>query len=30
VVIRRKKQKNCLAQELRAGDCWIGLSLALL
>jgi hypothetical protein len=28
VVIRRKKQKNCLAQELRAGDCWIGLSLA--
>ena len=28
MVIRRKKQKNCLAQELRAGDCWIGLSLA--
>lgn len=28
MVIRRKKQKNCLAEELRVGDCWIGISLA--
>jgi len=28
VVIRRKKQKRCLPDELEAGDCWIGLSVA--
>jgi hypothetical protein len=28
VVICFKKQKQCCAQELEAGDCWIGLSLA--
>jgi IS1 family transposase len=27
VVIRRKKQKNCLPEELMTGECWIGLSL---
>ncbi len=28
MVIRLKKQKQCSAQELDVGDCWIGLSLA--
>jgi len=28
VVIRRKKQKQCLPGELEIGDCWIGVSLA--
>ena len=28
MVIRGKKQKHCLADELKAGDCWIALSLA--
>jgi IS1 family transposase len=28
VVICGKKQKQCLPDELAAGDCWIGLSLA--
>ncbi len=28
MVVCRKKQKQCLPQELEAGDCWIGLSLA--
>jgi len=28
VVICLKKQKQCCAQELEVGDCWIGLSLA--
>lgn len=28
VVIRRKKQKSCLGEELEGGDCWIGVSLA--
>lgn len=28
MVICLKKQKQCCAQELEAGDCWIGLSLA--
>ena len=28
MVIRPKKQKNCLPEELMKGDCWIGLSLA--
>jgi insertion element IS1 protein InsB len=28
LVICLKKQKQCLAQELEVGDCWIGLSLA--
>lgn len=28
MVIRGKKQKNCLPEELMVGDCWIGLSLA--
>lgn len=27
MVFRRKKQKNCLPDEVEAGDCWIGLSL---
>lgn len=28
MVICFKKQKQCCAQELEVGDCWIGLSLA--
>lgn len=28
MVLCAKKQKQCIAGELRAGDCWIGLSLA--
>ena len=28
MVIRQKKQKNCLPEEQMSGDCWIGLSLA--
>lgn len=28
MVVCRKKQKQCLPDELEAGDCWIGLSLA--
>ncbi len=28
MVICLKKQKQCSAQELEQGDCWIGLSLA--
>lgn len=28
MVVRRKKQKHCLPEELEAGDCWIALSLA--
>ena len=28
MVICGKKQKRCLPEELEAGDCWIGLSLA--
>ena len=28
MVICRKKQKQCLPDELEAGDCWIGVSLA--
>ncbi len=28
MVICRKKQKHCLPDELKAGDCWIALSLA--
>ena len=28
MVIRRKKQKQCLPGELEVGDCWIGVSLA--
>ena len=28
MVIRSKKQKKCLPEELDIGDCWIGLSLA--
>ena len=28
MVIRKKKQKNCIPGELTQGDCWIGLSLA--
>jgi len=28
VVIRFKKQKQCLPHELEAGDCWIAVSLA--
>ena len=28
MVIRRKKQKQCLPDELVMGDCWIGVSLA--
>ena len=28
MVIRRKKQKQCLPGELTVGDCWIGVSLA--
>ena len=28
MVLRPKKQKHCLAQELTQGDCWIALSLA--
>lgn len=28
MVICRKKQKQCLSNELDAGDCWIALSLA--
>lgn len=28
MVIRFKKQKQCLPQELEAGDCWIAVSLA--
>ena len=28
MVICLKKQKQCCAQELETGDCWIGLSLA--
>ena len=28
MVICFKKQKQCCAQELETGDCWIGLSLA--
>lgn len=26
--MRGKKQKHCLPEELEAGDCWVGLSLA--
>ena len=28
MVIREKKQKHCLPEELEVGDCWIGVSLA--
>ena len=28
MVIRAKKQKQCLPAELEVGDCWIGISLA--
>lgn len=28
MVVRRKKQKRCLAEEAKAGDCWIAVSLA--
>ena len=28
MVVCRKKQKQCLPEELEADDCWIGLSLA--
>ena len=28
MVICRKKQKNCSTEELKVGDCWIGLSVA--
>lgn len=28
MVIRRKKQKQCLPSELEVGDCWVGVSLA--
>lgn len=28
MVIRRKKQKQCVPDELEVGDCWIGVSLA--
>ncbi len=28
MVIRKKKQKHCLPEELEVGDCWIGVSLA--
>ena len=28
MVVRAKKQKQCLPEELAVGDCWIGLSLA--
>jgi hypothetical protein len=28
VVIRAKKQKQCLAAELQGGECWIAMSLA--
>jgi hypothetical protein len=28
VVVCRKKQKHCLPEELKVGDCWIALSLA--
>lgn len=28
MVIRSKKQKKCLTEELDVGDCWIGLRLA--
>ena len=28
MVIRRKKQKQCVPDELEAGNCWIGVSLA--
>jgi IS1 family transposase len=28
MVLCRKKQKHCLPEELKAGDCWIAISLA--
>jgi IS1 family transposase len=28
VVVRQKKQKHCGPEDLEAGDCWIGISLA--
>lgn len=28
MVVRRKKQKHCLPEELETGDCWIALSFA--
>ena len=28
MVVRKKKQKNCLPEEREVGDCWIGVSLA--
>ncbi len=28
MVVCRKKQKHCLPEELKVGDCWIALSLA--